>query len=331
MADTPARRGYDPAREESGWGSPMPVEYGSLAAFLPPLSDTAPPLDDPRPPELRRSPDARRSPDLRPLDRRASSRRQAEGPPARSRWRSRKAGPVQGGQALSSQDGLAPSSNGQAPWRHESSPGSRSSNGTVSMASPGLAADGLDSLGLGPNGLDSPALASVELDSPARDRSELRGISPRPDGQERRSRPPATSLTSQPVLQDRRVQMARRRRSRQWAQSRRTVRHLNVWTVAKVSLMFYLMILVAVVVASVMLWYFADAVGAIQSIEKSVRTLFDLSKFTLHPGAVATYTSIAGAILAVAGTIANVLIALMYNLISDVVGGIRFDVVEDAN
>jgi len=95
--------------------------------------------------------------------------------------------------------------------------------------------------------------------------------------------------------------------------------------------MFYLLILVAVVVASVMLWYFADAVGAIQSIEKSVRTLFDLSKFTLHPSEVATYASIAGAILAVAGTIANILIALTYNLISDVVGGIRFDVVEDTN
>ena len=36
MADQPAQRGYDPA-EESGWGSPMPAEYGSLTTFLPPL------------------------------------------------------------------------------------------------------------------------------------------------------------------------------------------------------------------------------------------------------------------------------------------------------
>ena len=43
MADRPPQRRHDPA-EESGWGSPMPAEYGSLATFLPPLDDSpAPP------------------------------------------------------------------------------------------------------------------------------------------------------------------------------------------------------------------------------------------------------------------------------------------------
>ena len=125
-----------------------------------------------------------------------------------------------------------------------------------------------------------------------------------------------------------------RRRQRQaarpqWAQSQRTVRHLNVWTVFKVSLAFYFMLLVAVVVASVLLWYVADAFGSIQTIEKSVKTLFDLSKFTIHPSQVAKYTSIGGGILALCGTFANVLAGFMYNLISDLVGGIRFDVVDE--
>lgn len=102
-----------------------------------------------------------------------------------------------------------------------------------------------------------------------------------------------------------------------------------MWTVAKVSVVFYLLILAAVVVASVMMWYIANWFGAIQSIEKSVRTLFDLSKFTLHPSEVATYTSIGGAVIAVGGTFANILIACMYNLISDIVGGIRFSIVEE--
>jgi hypothetical protein len=103
-----------------------------------------------------------------------------------------------------------------------------------------------------------------------------------------------------------------------------------VWSVAKVSIVFYLLILVAVVVASVMLWYVADAAGSLQSIEKSVRTLFSLSKFTLHPGSVALYTALGGAVLAVVGTLGNILAALMYNLISDLIGGIRFDEVDDA-
>ncbi len=115
----------------------------------------------------------------------------------------------------------------------------------------------------------------------------------------------------------------------QWAQSKRTVRHLNVWTVFKVSLAFYVIVMVAVVVAAVMLWYVADALGSIQTIEKSVKTLFDLSKFTIHPSEVAKYTSIGGGVLALSGTFANVLAAFTYNLISDLVGGIRFDVVDE--
>ena len=110
---------------------------------------------------------------------------------------------------------------------------------------------------------------------------------------------------------------------------KRTVRHLDVWSVAKVSFIFYLLLFGAVVVASVMLWYMADAFGSIQSIEKSVRTLFDLKTFTLHPSEVAEYTSMGGGALALLGTIANILAAIMYNLISDLVGGIRFQVVDE--
>lgn len=109
-----------------------------------------------------------------------------------------------------------------------------------------------------------------------------------------------------------------------WA--RGTVRRVDVLSVAKVSLIFYLMVLIIVVVASVLLWVVADAFGSIHSIERSVKTLFDLKKFTLHPTTVAAYTSAGGAVLAVAGTLANVLAALMYNLISDLVGGVRIDV-----
>ena len=51
MADRPARRGLDPSGEEAGWGSPMPAEYGSLTAFLPPLEET--PADESRVAERR--------------------------------------------------------------------------------------------------------------------------------------------------------------------------------------------------------------------------------------------------------------------------------------
>ena len=108
--------------------------------------------------------------------------------------------------------------------------------------------------------------------------------------------------------------------------SSRTVTHLDVYSIAKVSIVFYLILLVVFVVASVLLWLVADAFGAVDSIQRSIRSLFDVKSYVLHPGTIALYASALGAVLAVAGTIANVLAAVIYNLISEVVGGIRIGV-----
>jgi hypothetical protein len=110
------------------------------------------------------------------------------------------------------------------------------------------------------------------------------------------------------------------------ARSRATIRHIDILTVARVSVIFYLMVLAIVVVASVLLWYAADTTGTLPSLEKSVRTLFSLKTFTVHPGEVAEYTSGGGVVLAVVGTLTNILLALVYNLIAEVVGGVRVEV-----
>ncbi len=109
------------------------------------------------------------------------------------------------------------------------------------------------------------------------------------------------------------------------ARSRVVLRHLDISTVAKVSVIFYLLVLVIIVVAAVLLWAAADSFGTLPSIQKSVRTLFSLRSFQLHVGAVAMYTGAAGVVIAVVGTIANILLAMIYNFIADVVGGIRVE------
>ena len=109
------------------------------------------------------------------------------------------------------------------------------------------------------------------------------------------------------------------------ARTRATVRHLSIASVLRVSIIFWLVMLAAVVVASVLLWTFADAFGSLPSIEKSIQTLFSLKSFKLHPGQVAFYTFLGGLVVSMAGIFANVLLALIYNLIADVVGGVRVD------
>jgi len=120
-----------------------------------------------------------------------------------------------------------------------------------------------------------------------------------------------------------RVRVVRGRRSR------RIVRRLDAWTVLKVSLVFYLCAVVVVMVAGVVLWNVAEAFGFLHTIEKSIRTLFDYKAFILHPGPILEYAVVIGVILAIVGTLANVLLALLYNLISDVVGGIQIVVIAE--
>lgn len=118
------------------------------------------------------------------------------------------------------------------------------------------------------------------------------------------------------------------RAGRRESRPTRTVRRISVRSVVRLSLVFYTAALVVLVVAGLILWFAADAFGALSSIDKSIRSLFALKSFTLHPGLVVAYSAAAGLVLAIAGTLANVLIAVMYNLVADVVGGIRVEVEE---
>ncbi len=104
---------------------------------------------------------------------------------------------------------------------------------------------------------------------------------------------------------------------------RTTLSHISIVTVIKVSVVLYLVFLAVIVVAAMLLWVVADQTGVVTSIDKSVRSLFSLKAFALHASAVAKYTALAGGVLGLAGTLANILAALIYNLIADVVGGIR--------
>ncbi len=103
-----------------------------------------------------------------------------------------------------------------------------------------------------------------------------------------------------------------------------------MWTVLKMSILFYLCVFLVFLVAGVVLWNIAQAFDIIHSVEKFIRSIFDLQKFSFQPVAVLQASSVGGIVLVLLGTGANVLGALLYNLISDVVGGVQFIVLEEA-
>ena len=110
---------------------------------------------------------------------------------------------------------------------------------------------------------------------------------------------------------------------------RRVVRRIDPWSVLKFSLLFYLCLLVVMLVAGVVLWLVARSTGAIENVEDFIGELFFLDDFHFVAGQILRASALGGLVLVVLGSGANLLLAVLYNLISDVVGGVEVAIVEE--
>lgn len=110
---------------------------------------------------------------------------------------------------------------------------------------------------------------------------------------------------------------------------RRLVRHVEPWSVLKVALIFYFCLWVILLIAGVMLWSLAVSSGTVDNVETFVTELFALESFTFNADQIFRASAIGGLVLVVAGAGFTVLMAALFNLISDVTGGVRFTVVEE--
>jgi hypothetical protein len=121
----------------------------------------------------------------------------------------------------------------------------------------------------------------------------------------------------------------RRRVKLQARRVRRIVRHVEPWSVMKMSIIFYACLWVILLVAGVVVWSVADSAGVIDSLEKQIRDYFVLETFELNANEVLRGYAFGGAAFALAGTAFNVLMCLLFNLISDLVGGLRVTMIEE--
>ena len=129
---------------------------------------------------------------------------------------------------------------------------------------------------------------------------------------------------ARPSLRDRRT--AGRLRARK---VRRLVRHVEPWSVLKVALIFYFCLWVILLIAGVMLWSLAVSSGTVDNIETFVTELFALESFEFEGDEIFRGAALGGLVMVVAGTGFTVLSAVLFNLISDLMGGIRMTVVEE--
>jgi hypothetical protein len=120
--------------------------------------------------------------------------------------------------------------------------------------------------------------------------------------------------------------MARRPRVRK---VNRIVRRVDAWSVFKIALVFWAVTLVILLVAGVMLWNLAESTGTLTNIEGFVKELFGLETFEFNGGEVFSAAWKIGAVLVIAMTAMTVTMAVLFNLISDLFGGVRVTVLEE--
>ena len=108
----------------------------------------------------------------------------------------------------------------------------------------------------------------------------------------------------------------------------RVVRDVDAWSVFKVALVVHAALYVVALVTGLLLWNVASATGTIDNIE-SFLTSFGWDSFTFKGGQMFTSGALLGLFMVILGTGLWVLAAVIFNLVTELVGGVRVTVLEE--
>ncbi len=106
-----------------------------------------------------------------------------------------------------------------------------------------------------------------------------------------------------------------------------TIQRIHPWSVLKLSLIFYFCLLLVVMVASMVLWSIVVQLGVIEGIV-GLLAQFQLN-VQVNGGNAARLLFLVGLIGVVLWSAISVLLAFLYNLIADLVGGLRVTLSDD--
>ena len=91
----------------------------------------------------------------------------------------------------------------------------------------------------------------------------------------------------------------------------------------KISLFFYLCVMAVVLGAFVILYGVLGAIGALDSLQRLIQDLFADQSFQIDGQWLFSRALVVGFAMVVLWTLINVFIAFLYNLLSDIVGGVE--------
>ena len=156
-------------------------------------------------------------------------------------------------------------------------------------------------------------------------------------------RPPAPEPVAAPIVEhvvgpsptpvagpapERRVVLRRPTRRPRVRRVSRVVRHIDPWSAFKVGALFSLVGYLVLLTAGVLLWRVADSTGTLANVERWF-TQFGWETFELRGDEIFDAAWRIGLFLAVGHTGVIVLLVTVFNLVSDIVGGVRVSVLEE--
>lgn len=121
----------------------------------------------------------------------------------------------------------------------------------------------------------------------------------------------------------------RRAAKREARRVRRVLYGFELWSVLKVSILFYLCAWGVFLLAGAILWNVANSQGYVERFENFILEIFNYETFTINGDELFRWYLWLGLFSVLVLTALTVVLCLLYNLISILVGGIRVTLVEE--
>jgi hypothetical protein len=110
---------------------------------------------------------------------------------------------------------------------------------------------------------------------------------------------------------------------------RQTIRSVDLWTVLKISVCFYMCGLIVTLASGVVLWSIAAGLGVIHNVQSFVGNLLGTDNFQFLSWRILRGATLIGLVIVCIQVVCTVLAAAFYNLFAELLGGIEITVVEE--
>jgi hypothetical protein len=110
---------------------------------------------------------------------------------------------------------------------------------------------------------------------------------------------------------------------------RQTVKTVDLWSVLKISLCFYLSALIVALGAGIVMWWVGRQAGVIGGVENFMADLVSSPDFEFLSWRILRATTLIGLVLVSLMVVITVLAAAIYNVFSELIGGVEITVTEE--